>query len=810
MLFDLKYAVRSLFRTPAFSAVTILILALGIGAITAVFSAVEAVLLHPLPYSKPNELYCLHSATSNQVGLFSIPEFCTYRDENRSFQGLAAVSTFNTNLMDHGEAQFVQGLRVSAGIFDLLGARPATGRLLVPDDDRLGAARVAVISAGLWQRSFGGRQDAVGRAVSINGLSYVIVGVLPTGFIVPVIGFHNDICVPLQADADPQRYVHGSLNFLRVIGRIAPRATEAQALADMAGILKGLRLHYPKEYAGDGGNLMIPLATQIVGDSRPMLLTLFGLVAALLLLASTNLAGLHLVRAISRQHDFALRTALGASRIRLMRLVIAECLVLSVAGGLAGLMLADWGLKSLMSFVPADLPRGHDMGFNGTIFAFAALISLGFGLAPALAPIWLVSRSDLRGSLAAGGRRTAGGQRRFRHFLASIQVALALALLACTALFLRSFWAVGAQHLGFEAARSLTVRLTLPETGYGDRDALIHHYERLQARLTSIPGIEKVGATSLLPLVPGLANAQFMVTGRPPVRDSDIPSANYRLVTPGFFESMRIPLRQGRTFTDRDDRDHPLSIIISSNMADAVFPKRDAIGQHLDIQDTSAGYRTAEIVGIVGDVKEGKIEDAPAFDMYVPYRQMDPVAVKWLRYRTYWVLRGSLPSAAMESALRRAIHAEDSSIALSSVQTLEQVTDSALAARKFTLLIVGFFAGTALILTIAGIYSVIAFGVAQRTREIGVRLALGAKADQIFALILREGLIIVGFGAPAGVLAALMLSQMIAAQLYGVSPHDAGALVVAVMLMAGIAFLACWLPARRASRVDPIIALRAD
>jgi putative ABC transport system permease protein len=810
MLFDLKYAVRSLFRTPAFSAVTILILALGIGAITAVFSAVEAVLLHPLPYSKPNELYCLHSATSNQVGLFSIPEFCTYRDENRSFQGLAAVSTFNTNLMDHGEAQFVQGLRVSAGIFDLLGARPATGRLLVPDDDRPGAARVAVISAGLWQRSFGGRQDAVGRAVSINGLSYVIVGVLPTGFIVPVIGFHNDICVPLQADADPQRYVHGSLNFLRVIGRIAPRATEAQALADMAGILKGLRLHYPKEYAGDGGNLMIPLATQIVGDSRPMLLTLFGLVAALLLLASTNLAGLHLVRAISRQHDFALRTALGASRIRLMRLVIAECLVLSVAGGLAGLMLADWGLKSLMSFVPADLPRGHDMGFNGTIFAFAALISLGFGLAPALAPIWLVSRSDLRGSLAAGGRRTAGGQRRFRHFLASIQVALALALLACTALFLRSFWAVGAQHLGFEAARSLTVRLTLPETGYGDRDALIHHYERLQARLTSIPGIEKVGATSLLPLVPGLANAQFMVTGRPPVRDSDIPSANYRLVTPGFFESMRIPLRQGRTFTDRDDRDHPLSIIISSNMADAVFPKRDAIGQHLDIQDTSAGYRTAEIVGIVGDVKEGKIEDAPSFDMYVPYRQMDPVAVKWLRYRTYWVLRGSLPSAAMESALRRAIHAEDSSIALSSVQTLEQVTDSALAARKFTLLIVGFFAGTALILTIAGIYSVIAFGVAQRTREIGVRLALGAKADQIFALILREGLIIVGFGAPAGVLAALMLSQMIAAQLYGVSPHDAGALVVAVMLMAGIAFLACWLPARRASRVDPIIALRAD
>jgi predicted permease len=810
MIFDLRYAVRCLLRTPGFAAVSVLILALGIGAITAVFSAVEAVLLHPLPYAQPNQLYCLHSATVNQVGLFSIPEFCTYRDQNRSFQDVAAVSSFNTNLIDKGDAQFVQGLKVSAGIFNLLGARPAAGRLLVPDDDKPGAPKVVVISAGLWQRSFGGRADAIGRTVSINGLPYVIAGVLPYGFILPVIGFHNDICVPLQADADPQRYTHGSLNYLRVIARMAPGVTQAQAFSDMAGILKDLRAHYPKEYGGNGTNQIIPLATQIVGDSRPMLLTLFGLVAALLLLASTNLAGLHLVRAIGRHHDFALRTALGASRIRLMRLVIAEALVLAVVGGLAGLMLADWGLKSLLAFVPADLPRGHDLGFNATIFAFAAVVSLGFGLAPALAPVWLVSRADLRGALAAGGNRTAGGQRRFRQFLASIQVALALALLACTALFLRSFWAVGAQHLGFETSRALSFRLTLPETGYGDRAALVHHYERLQTRLASIPGVEKVGATSLLPLAPGLANVQFAVTGRPPLRDAEIPSANYRLVTEDFFESMRIPVRQGRVLNDRDDADHPLSVVIGSALAETFFPNHDAVGQRLDIQDTSTGYRTAEIVGIVGDVKQGKIEDAPSFDVYVSYRQMDPTAVRWLRYRTYWVLRGSLPSAAMESALRREIRAEDSSIAISSVQTLEQVTDAALAARKFTLLIVGFFAGTALILTIAGIYSVIAFGVAQRTREIGVRLALGAKAEQIFALIIREGLVIVCFGAPVGILASLVLSQFIASQLYGVSPSDPGALIAAVLLIAAIAFLACWLPARRAARVDPIVALRAE
>jgi predicted permease len=744
------------------------------------------------------------------VGLFSIPEFCEYRDKSRAFQGLAAIGSFNTNLMDHGEAQYVRGLKVSANIFELLGARPEEGRLLVPDDDRAGAARVVVISDGLWHRSFGGRADAVGKNVSIDGVSYTIVGVLPSGFILPAVGFYNDVCVPLQADADPMRYTHGSLSYLWVFGWIAPGTRTTQALSDMSRILRDLRLHYPKEYAGSGDNTMVPLSTQIVGDSRPMLLTLFGLVAALLLLVSTNLAGLHLVRAIGRQNDFALRTALGASRMRLMRLVLAECLVLAVAGGAAGLLVADWGLAYIMGFVAANLPRGQEIGFNGTIFAFSALASFVFGLAPALAPVWLVSRADLRSAIASGGRRTAGGQRRVRHVLASVQVALALALLACTALFLRSFWAAGAQRLGFDPAHALTVRLTLPQTGYGNPEALIHHYERLHARLASVPGIESVGVTSLLPLAPGLANVQFLVTGRPLPPDADIPSANYRMVNADFFDSMRIPLRQGRALMDRDDKDHPLVVVIGAALADAVFPKHDAVGQRLEIQDTSVGYRTAQIVGVAQNVKQTKIEDEPSFDVYVSYRQMDPAAVRWLRYRTFWVLRGPLPQGAMESALRRAVHAEDPSIAISSMLTLEQVTEGALAARRFTLMIVGFFAGTALILTIAGIYSVTAFGVAQRTREIGVRLALGAKAEQIFGLIVREGMLIVALGAPVGILAALAVSRLIAAQLYGVGPNDPAALAGAVALVAVVTFFACWLPARRAAGVDPIVALRAD
>lgn len=810
MLPDLRLAVRRLLSAPGFSAVSVLILALGIGAITAVFSAVEAVLLRPVPFVRPAELYCLHSAVSNEVGLFSIPEYCAYRDQNQTFKALAAVSTYSTTLADQGEARFVQGLRISGNAFELLGMRPAAGRLLRPDDDRPGAQRVAVIGAGLWERAFGGRPDTIGRTVLVNGLPCVIVGVLPAGFVIPVNGFHYDVCVPLQADADPARYVHGSLHFLRVIGRIAPGATESQALSDMAGILRDLRLRYPQEYGGGAEGRLVTLTDQVVGDSRPMLLTIFGLVAALLLLASTNLAGLHLVRAIARQHDFALRTALGATRARLLRTVFAECLVLAIAGGAAGLLLAGWGLHFLQSFVPVDLPRGQDLRFNASVFTFAALASLVFGLLPALAPVWLVSSTDLRGAFSSGGRTTTGGQRRVRHLLASLQVALALSLLVCTALFLRSFWAAGAQRLGFDASNTLTFRLTLPETGYGDRDALIRHYERMQARFSAVPGVASVGATSLLPLVTGLATVNFMVTGQAPVRESELPSANYRLVSPGYFESMHIPVLKGRVLTERDDRDHPLAVVVCSTLANTLFPGQDAVGRRVDLQDRSAGYRTFEIVGIVADVKQGRIEDAPTFDVYVPYRQMDPVAVPWIRYRTYWVLRGPATEAAMESAIRREVHSVDPSIAISSIRTLEQVADSALAARRFTLIIVGFFAGTALLLTVAGIYSVIAFGVAQRTREIGVRLALGAKAGQILAMVLREGLAIVAFGAPAGILAALLLSRVISAQLYGVGPGDPWALAAAVLVIASVALLASWLPARRAARVNPIAALRSE
>ena len=810
MIDDIKFALRSLARTPGFAAVSILILALSIGAVTGVFSAIEAVLLRPLPFAQPEQLYCLHSAEVNEIGLFSLPEYCAYRDQVRSFQGLAGAGTFSTNLVDQGEAQFVRGTRITANAFDLLGVRPVAGRLLVPDDDRPGAPHVVVISEGLWRRTFGGTADVVGKVVTLKGSRCVIVGVAPSGFVLPIVGYSTDIFVPLQGEADPQRYQMGSGHFLRVFGRLATGATPAQSLADMDVAIRDLRTRYPKDFNGSGGNTMMPLTEQIVGNARPMLMVLFGLVIALLMLASTNLAGLQLVRAIGRSHDFALRTALGASRTRLIRLVVAEGLLLAVAGGLIGLLLADWGVTSLSTFMPADLPRGHDLRLDGAIFGFAALVSITFGLAPALAPIWMVSRTDLRGAMAAGGRRMAGGQNRIRNVLASIQVALALALLACTALFLRSFWAVSSESLGFDSANTLTARLSLPEATYNDRDSQIRRFDILQSRLKALPGVENVGADGILPLVPGIATIDFKVTGQVFAHDTDEPSANYRLITPGFFEAMGIPMRTGRSFTNHDDMTHPLVAVVSAALAKNLFPNQDPIGKRLDLGDSPNGDRTVQIIGVVGNVKQGRLEDDATYDIYVSFRQMDESAVPWNCYRTYWVLRGTFPAASMEAVLRKEVQSEDNGMAISSVQTLSQVTSAALSGRKFTLMMIGFFAVTALILTTAGIYSVIAFGVAQRTREIGVRLALGAKAEQIFGIVIAEGLMIVAIGAPLGILGSLVLSRLVATQLFGVSPHDPVTLIAASLMIAIIAVVASWLPARRAARVDPIVALRAD
>jgi putative ABC transport system permease protein len=812
MLSDLKFAFRNLWKTPGTTLAFILILALGIGANTAVFSVVEAVLLRPLPYTRPQELVALHSAATNEGGLFTLAEFCEYRDRTRTFAGLSAVSGFNTNLVDDGEAQLVLGLRLSPNVFELLGVRPSLGRLLSPDDERPESAKVAVISHEFWQGHFGGRADVIGRPVRLNGEVRTIVGVLPPDFVLPDNGFHHDVCVALQPEADPNRHNHTAIHHMTVIGRLAAGQGRAQAQADLNAVLASLQHDFPKGYVTDGKNEIVSLNEETTGNVRPVLVTLLGLVGSLLLLACANLAGLLLVRGMGRRREFAIRAALGCSRGQLLRLLFAECLLLAVLGGVVGCLLAQWGLDSLLAFLPAGVPRAGGIHFNGSVLAFTILVSLVAGLLPGLLPLWSFSRTDLREAIQTSSRGNTGGAglNRSRHWLASIQIALAVALLACTGLFLRSFRAVGAERPGADPSHTLTARLSQPEIGYRDRDSLVHFYEQLRTRVAALPGVELAGATSLLPLAPGLATTDFLVAGRPVPLPADLPSANYRLVTPGYFEALGVPLRQGRFFGDTDDAIHPLAVIIGATLAEKFFPDHHPLDQQLEITDSAGGRRKFQIVGVVADVKQGKLDDAPAFDVYIPFRQMDAVAVPWLRLRTYWVLRAALPPQTLEAAFRREVHAVDPSVPVASVQTLEQVADRSLAVRRFTLVIVGCLTAVALLLTVAGVYSVMAYGVVQRTREMGVRLALGATGGMILRQVLAEGLGLVAAGAGLGVLAAFALTQLIASQLYKVSPHDPLTLAAAVLLLFVTGFLACWLPARRATKVSPLVAMSAE
>lgn len=812
MIHDLKFAFRSLAKTPGTSLAFVFILALGVGANTAVFSVVEAVLLRSLPYERPQELVAVRSAAASEVGLFNLAEFCEYRERSRSFAGLAALGSFNTNLVDGGEAQLVQGIRVTPILFEMVGVKPLRGRLLTPDDETANAAKVAVISEEFWRARFGGRDDVIGRVVRLSGELRTIVGVFPAGFVMPLNGYHKEVVVPLQSEADVTRHNHNGVHSLVVVGRLASGVTPSQALADLSSVLAALKNERPETYARFQHNLLVPLAEQISGDVRPVLGTLWGLVGSLLLLAGANLAGLLLVRGIGRRRELAIRAALGSSRGQLLRLLFAECLLLTLAGGVAGGLLAHVGLEKLLALLPPGVPRAAEIGFNGPVLGFTLLVALVAGILPGLLPAWSFSRADLREAIQTSTRGSTGGAglHRSRRWLVTVQIALAVALLACSGLFLRSFIAVGLERPGSDPARTLTARVSQPEVGYPDREALWRFEREFRARLAAIPGVETVGATSLLPLAPGLATTRFKVATQEERAGGELPNANYRLVAPGFFEALGVRLLSGRFLSETDDLNRPLVVVIGATLARTHFANQDAVGQMLEIEDRANGRRAFQIVGVVEDVKQTRLDDAPTFDLYVPFHQMEPPAVPWIRLRTYWVLRAALPASTLEAAFRRELKAMDASIPVASVLTLEQVADRSLAVRRFTLVIVSVLTGTALLLTVAGIYSVMAYGVAQRTREIGVRMALGAGIGTILRQVLGEGVGLMLRGAVFGVLAALALSRLIAAQLYKTSPYDPLTLAAAVALLFVVGLLACWIPARRAAKVSPLVAMTAE
>jgi len=809
---DVRFSLRSLRKSPGFSLVAVITLALGIGATVATFSVVNTVLLRPFAFSHPEKLLWIYSQRSDNPRMnFSLPEYCDYRDQTISFESLAGVASYNPSFADSGPPERVQGVRMSASAFAMLAVRPLLGRTLIAEDDRNGARGVVLISYGLWSRRYARDPAVIGRAVNLNGETREIVGVLPASFALP--NLDTEIVVPLQPDADPRRNVRNSVNFLRMVGRLKPNVTAQQAHAELEAIRQNLHRQYPGVYTGKVGITMIPLTQEIVANIKSVLLTIFCAAGAVLLVGCVNLAGISLSRAAARQRELAVRTALGATRGQLTRLLLTESFMLVLVGGSLGMLLEVWGQRALLRLVPTDLPRIESFSIDWTVLLFAGVLVFVAALACGLAPAWLLSRSDLRDALVSSGGRSTGGmlQSRLRTWLVSGQIALALVLLANAGLLLRSFVRLSSELPGFNSIDVQTIRFSLPQTGYPDVATIVQFYDQLHSRASAISGIKSDALISILPLAPkSISFVHFTRPDRPPARPEDTPSTNYRIVTPEYFRTIGIPLLDGRNFTESDDAEHPPVAIVSTIVAKNHFPDRSPIGQRILVDDTEGDPRPIEIVGIVGPVKQTNLETPAKADIYLPLGQMPKDGVPWLRNSAYWVIKTSDGAAGVERLLRDTIQNVDPNVAVGSVRPMSEAVAAALAARRSSLLLVGSFAAAALFLAAAGLYGVISYGIQQRNREIGVRLALGATRSTILGMIFKEGAVLFGGGIIAGFIIALALARLVASQMYGVNEHDPFSFAIVGLILSVISFLACGIAARRAMNIDPIVSLRCE
>ena len=809
---DVRFSFRALRKAPGFSLVAVITLALGIGATVATFSVVNTVLLRPFAFNHPEKLLWIYSQRSdNPRTNFSLPEYCDYRDQATSFDGLAGVASFNPSFADSGPPERVQGVRMSASAFAMLGVRPLMGRTLIAEDDRNGARGVVVISYGLWSRRYARDPAVIGRPVNLNGETREIVGVLPASFALP--NLDTEIVVPLQPDADPRRNVRNSVNFLRMVGRLKPNVTPQQAHAELEAIRQNLRREYPGIYTGKIGLTLVPLTEEIVMNIKSVLLTIFCAAGAVLLVGCVNLAGISLSRAAARQRELAVRTALGATRGQLTRLLLTESFVLAMAGGSLGMLLEVWGQRALLHLVPTDLPRIESFSIDWTVLLFAGVLIFIAALACGLAPAWLLSRSDLRDALVSSGRGSTGGglQSRLRTWLVSGQIALALVLLANAGLLLRSFMRLSTEKPGFDCTDVQTIRFSLPQTGYDDVATIVHFFDQVHSRASAINGIKSDALVSILPLAPkSISFVHFTRPDRPPAKPEDTPTTNYRIVTSEYFRTMGIPLLDGRSFTESDDAEHPPVAIVSTIVAKNHFPDRSPIGQRILVDDTDGDPRQIEIIGIVGPVKQTNLETPAKADIYLPLRQMPKDGVPWLRNSAYWVLKTSGGATGLERLLRDNIQNVDPNVAVGTVRPMTEAVAAALAARRFSLLLVGSFAAAALFLAAAGLYAVISYGIQQRNREIGVRLALGATRATILGMIFKEGAMLVAGGIMAGFVIALALARLVASQMYGVNERDPFSFAVVGLILSVISLVACGIAARRAMNIDPIVSLRCE
>jgi len=806
---DLRFGMRSLRRAPGFTAVAVLTLALGIGATTAIYSVVNGVVLRPLPYPDPDRITMVwmdNQRMGMSEDIHSAANLADYRAQNQVFEAIAAYSPRGYNVTGGCpeatcEPQRIMSAAASAELFPVLGVRPLLGRVFTAEEEVQGRDAVVVIGYGLWARQFGLRPDAVGSTLQLNGRSYTILGVMPRDFAYP--SRETELWMPLALSPEDRTSRNGF--WLWAVGRLKPGVPLERAQADMAEINRRMQEQFPS--LRDYGVKLVPLPRQVVGPSlRTALWVMLGAVAAVLLIACANVANLMLSRAAVREREVGVRLALGASRTRLVRQLLTESVLLSLVGGALGVALAWGGLRLLTGLAPSDVPRLDQVRIDApalvVTLGVAVLTGVLFGLVPALQ----ASSPNLAGSLRdAGGRGATGGQRgnQLRRLLAAAQVALVVVLLTGAGLLIRSFLQLQQVDLGFRPDNLLTMRVALPGAKYPPPQR-VPFYDALVERLRAVPGVQGVGAISDIFLSKTPNSTTFTIEGRPRTRDLENTEIPFDAVTPDYFRAMGIALVRGRTFTADDGRDStPLVVIINEAMAKRFWPGENPVGRRFKYGGENSRGPWVTIVGVVGDMRRTGVDSPVRYETFLPLRSQPSSQMTF-------VVRTAGDPLASAPALRAAVRAGDPSLPVYDVKSMDQLLSNQVAQRRFSMALLGTFAGLALVLGLVGVYGVTSYLVAQRTREVGLRLALGAQPRTVVRMVVRQGMVVAALGVAAGLIGSVALTRLMAGLLYQVSPTDVVTLGVVTATLAGATLLANYIPARRAARVDPLVALRNE
>jgi putative ABC transport system permease protein len=803
MFQDLRYGMRILLKNPGFTLIAVVTLSLGIGANTAIFSVINALLLSPLPYPRSEQLIWVEEVSkTHPVGMVFGAHFLDWQEQSQSLEGIAAYSNWERGLTGAGEPERVVCGEVSPNFFSLLGAEPfAKGRNFTAAEDRPGGERVVILSHELWRRRYGGDPEIIGKSLALDDESYTIVGVLPERF-----RFFRpfELWLPLALDAAAERNTQRS-RLYEVVARLKPGATREQARAEMEMIRQRSEAKTPhgQQYA-DAQTSVVFLQDKLLGDTRRSLLALTGAVWLILLIACANVANLLLARAIDRRRESAIRAALGAGRFRLARQTLTECLLLAGAGGVAGLLLAVWLTKLLSALISTEtvgaLARMAVITIDRRTLCFTLLVSLLTGLLCGLAPAFQLVRPDLNAALKDGARGASAEGRRLRSALLVSEVALAALLLIGAGLLIRSFVKLLGVDQGYSAGNLLTARLTLPAR-YDKEATRAQFYDRVLQSIAAAPGVTGVGATSLLPLTTRNLAGWLRLEGRPVEEGRSQPPVYVGSVNPDYFRVMGIGLRKGRFFNDGDRAGAPSVALLTESLASRLFPGEDPLGKRLFAPTSGAEWTT--VVGVVGDVRHKGLERALEPTVYLSYWQAPPV-------RMALVIRGTVAPLSLAPVLREAARAVDPALPVHDVMTMETRMANAAAARRFNLLLLGALAALALLLACVGVYGVISYDGAQRTREVGIRMALGAQRADVLRLFIKQGMALVILGLAVGLAGAFALARLMTSLLFGVSPYDPGAFAGAALLLSSIALVACYLPAKRATKADPLIAIRHE